>query len=441
MQRPEKPDFYGRKPISLARFVYRRLAEALQANPGARQRAIAAAVTELLAGKDPDLRKFKFFVPDALKKVLSADETARVTAEIAERTAHARRLKMVFPHVSDEFSLDPEFLVSVFDLNGGPRVAAPGRFFTIGSCFARNIAEYLQANGYQARTFELFEDLNSPISNAFTLDLMRRTLADQRACLAGWVGTIYPELDQLNVDQTVDGLLGETTRLAKELSEADCVVLTLGNVVDFFKTDAKPSAPLLEKIVPKFVAMSPSEDIAVRASGASRLKSKGAILRLASHTETVEAINCCIHGIRAVSRAPIVVTVSPVPVDSVIGLADPGLRSAIEVDCVSKSRLRSAFDTALPALREAGGDIHYFPAFEIVRWIAPLLAIPSFGLEDAASRHVSSPILDGVCGLFMEHFVKLPEAAKTPSENSAARGTHAPALADASVPRAAVATE
>src|SRR5688572_961183 len=129
MQRLTKPDFYGRKPGSLPRFVYRRLVQALQANPGARQQAITAAVAELLSRKAPDLRKFKFFIPDVLKEILSAEETTQVTAEIAERAAHASRLKMVFPHVSDEFSLDPAFLASVFDLDSGPQVAAPGRFF------------------------------------------------------------------------------------------------------------------------------------------------------------------------------------------------------------------------------------------------------------------------------------------------------------------------
>ena len=124
---------------------------------------------------------------------------------------------------------------------------------------------------------------------------------------------------------------------------------------------------------------------------------------------------------RRLSMAPIVVTVSPVPVDSVIGLADPELRSAIEVDCVSKSRLRSALDTVLPTLRKANVAIHYFPAFEIVRWIAPMLAIPSFGSEDAASRHVSSPVLDSVCSLFMEHFIKLPEVTRTPDGDNVSR--------------------
>jgi hypothetical protein len=97
-------------------------------------------------------------------------------------------------------------------------------------------------------------------------------------------------------------------------------------------------------------------------------------------------------------------------VDSVIGLAGD-LKTAIEVDCVSKSRLRSAFDEIAPRLRTTLGPIHYFPSFEVVRWIAPMLPIPTFGLDDAASRHVSSPILDAVCSLFLNRFVQWTEQA------------------------------
>jgi hypothetical protein len=41
--------------------------------------------------------------------------------------------------------------------------------------------------------------------------------------------------------------------------------------------------------------------------------------------------------------------------------------------------------------------VHYLPSFEIVRWIAPVVGIPVFGAEDAASRHVSSAVLNAVC--------------------------------------------
>ena len=151
--------------------------------------------------------------------------------------------------------------------------------------------------------------------------------------------------------------------------------------------------------------MPPSEDIGLRANAADRLKKLGASLRLATYGETLEAIEGCIVGIRSLTAAPLVVTLSPVPLDSTIGLTGTPLRSAIEVDCVSKSRLRSAFDEI--CLRH-GSDpsLYYFPSFEIVRWIAPMLPIANFGYDDAASRHVSSPVLDAICGAFIHRYVR-----------------------------------
>ena len=402
----KKTDFYAKKPATLPRFVYRRLVQLLRSDPVNRQKAISGAIAELTSTSHPDFRKFKFFVPEFLRKALSTSELSHLEAETAPRRKHAARLKMVYPHVSDEFSLDADFLASVFDLTDGPEVKSDGRFFTVGSCFARNIATHLTNNGYNAATFEMAEDLNSPISNAFILDLVRRPATEQIELLAHWIRTIFPESGTPDVSKAVDRHMQLIGRMADQLRLADCVVLTLGNIVDFFKSDADPSKALLDKIFPKIVAMPPSEDIEVRSGAASRLKAKGAVLRLASYGETLEAIALCLQGIRALTQAPIVVTLSPVPIDSVIGLAESDLCSAIEVDCVSKSRLRSAFDECLPALPNGDAAIHYFPSFEIVRWVAPMLPFPSFGMDDAAARHVSSPILDAVCSLFLTRSIK-----------------------------------
>ena len=398
-------NFYGGKSSALPRFVYRRLAAALQANGQPREPLIDAAVTELLTGKDPDLRKFKFFVPGFLKQKLSPAELARFEAQTAKRQDRARQLKMVFPHVSDEFSLEPAFLETVFEMDAGPVLRRGSGFFTIGSCFARNIAQHLAVNGHQAKTFGLAEDLNSPISNAFLLKMMDATPDRQRETLLHWIGTIFPELGDAEKEATAAQKQREIADLHRNLEEADCVILTLGNVVDFFRDDGAQGAPLMENIFPKFIAMPGSEDINVRSASAANLKSRGAVLRLATYAETLEAIAACIAGIRSVTDATLVVTISPVPIDSVIGLATHHLKSAIEVDCVSKSRIRSAFDEVFAQERRADCAIWYFPSFEIVRWIAPLLPIPAFGLDDAASRHVSSPILDGVCSLFTRKFI------------------------------------
>lgn len=404
----KKPSFYAGKSPALARFVYRRLAQALQAKSQPRASLMQGALSELLTGKDPDLRKFKFFLPPFLKQQLDKAEIAHFAQETAKRQARASQLKMVFPHVSDEFSVEPDFLQAVFDLDGGPQLRRGGRFFTIGSCFARNIAEYLKVNGHQAKTFGLAEDLNSPISNAFLLKVMQEAPEQQIEILLHWVSAIFPEASEVEQRSAAAQKQAEIAQLALNLGEADCVILTLGNVVDFFRDDGRQGAALMDNIFPKFIAMPGSEDINVRSASAARLKGQGAVLRLATYAETLEAIAACIAGIRAVTKAALVVTISPVPIDSVIGLADPHLKSAIEVDCVSKSRIRCAFDEIL-ARQPDDANVRYYPSFEIVRWIAPLLATPTFGFDDAASRHVSSQVLDGVCSLFVQKFVKFTD--------------------------------
>lgn len=408
-----KVDFYGRKSPSLPRFAYRRLAAALRdADAAAREAAITAALKELQEGADPDLRKFKFVLPEALRRALTPEEIARFEREIEPRRRRAAQLRMVYPHVSDEFGLSPDFLDGVLDLAHGPAVARDGGFFTIGSCFARNIAEFLIGNGVKARSFGLAEDLNSPISNAVMLSLMRRPAGERSELLKDWTARIFPELDAGQVADVAGRRAAQLEDLAREFGSAQCIVLTLGNVVDLFRDDVDASRPLVERTFPKFIAVPQSEDVALRSNAAANLKRLGATIRMATYGEATEAIEACLSGIRWASDAPIVVTLSPVPVDSAIGLAR-GPQSAIEVDCVSKSRLRSAFDEV--AGRGEFPGVHYFPSFEIVRWIGGGLSIPAFGLDDAASRHVSSPILDAVCATFVNRYVRWDALAKEPA--------------------------
>ncbi|THD62163.1 GSCFA domain-containing protein [Phenylobacterium sp.] len=403
-------NYYGDKPLSLPRLAYRRLAKGVQETPDRRAELLAAAAAEL-NGAPGDLRKMKFVLPDYLRRLLTAEEAANLEAGIAARHAQAQRLKMAFPHASDEFSLKSEFLGTVLDLSGGPSLRGGGRFFTIGSCFARNIAKYLTSRGYEAQAFQMAEDLNSPISNAVILDLLQRPEAERGGLIADWVGRLFPEADAAQHSAAAEGLLRQIGELAVSLATADCVVMTLGNLVDFFSADGDASQPLLERVFPKFVAVTAIENLESAANAAARLKRLGAVLRLATHDEAEEAIGLCVAGVRSVTSAPLVITLSPVPVDNVMGLAGP-LRSAIEIDAVSKGRLRSALDEAWPALEAAHAPLAYYPSFEIVRWIAPMVTTPIFGREDGAARHVSASILDAVCGLFVDRFVAwTPDAA------------------------------
>ena len=236
----KKVDFYRAKGASLPRFVYRRLAAALQSGSGGREDALTAAIQELLAGDDPDLRKFKFVLPDGLRRLLTAGESARFEAETAGRRGHAARLKMVFPHAADEFGIGEAFLGAALDLDGGPIVPKNGRFFTIGSCFARNIAEFLRANGVAADTFALAEDLNSPVSNACMLDLLRRPPGERLTMLLRWSEQLFPEMSPEQAKRVAEQHGAALAQLAIQAAQADCVVLTLGNVVDFFRGAPEP---------------------------------------------------------------------------------------------------------------------------------------------------------------------------------------------------------
>lgn len=404
MARFKKANFYGGKSISLPRFVYRRLAKSLKEQPENREVSIRGALDELLQRDDPDLRKFKFTLPDSLRRDLTSGEVADFEARTAAKRGHASKLRMVYPHVSDEFSLNADFLGSALDLDHGPELQVGARFFTVGSCFARNIAEFLKVNGVEAKTFPMAEDLNSPVSNVFMFHLLRMGPGDRRAHLSSWISRLFPEAEDLQRAGMVERAEKMLGQLASDLADADCVILTLGNVVDFFSQHAQASEPLIEKTFPKFLAMPGSEDINLRAGAAARLKKLGATLRLATYQEVVEAIEGCIDGVRSITNTPLIVTLSPVPIDSVIGLAGSNLRSAVEVDCVSKSRLRSAFDE-VSLRRDSDPGLFYFPSFEIVRWIAPMLTFANFGFDDAASRHVSSPILHAICDNFLHRFL------------------------------------
>src|SRR4030095_15183101 len=99
-----------------------------------------------------------------------------------------------------------------------------------------------------------------------------------------------------------------------------------------------------------------------------------------------------------------ILTLSPVPLDSAIGIKKTMPYGAIELDCISKSTLRAALHEVVSQVAATDRKLHYFPSYEIVRWIGPMLAEPTFGAEDASSRHVSSHVLDGVYAYFIRKY-------------------------------------
>ena len=135
------------------------------------------------------------------------------------------------------------------------------------------------------------------------------------------------------------------------------------------------------------------------------MQDAGSYIRMSNFSETKNYIINIYNSLRKFSsKLEILFSVSPVPIDSVLGIEDNLNMNAIEIDCVSKSTIRTALNEALLSKKLlADKKVYYLPSYEIVRWIAPNTGISVFGQEDASSRHVSNIVLNAVCDfIYME---------------------------------------
>lgn len=389
-------NFYEEKSKDLPRLLYRHIAESATIDTSID--VVEVAKHFIKKTKGPDHLKFTWRVPKYLEKVLSPEQLIAFKA-FCEKQNSRRPSKIqqhVFPHVSDEFSIADEFLNDAFDFNTLCTINSNDFIFTIGSCFARNFSKFLGSKGIKCINFGQAEDLNSPGSNQILLQYARsfedpEFVASMKSALDQiWIG-----VDSAVVEQMFKQNIEQLRSLRSNLQQATKVIVTLGNTVDYYQS----SSVGVQTLVPKFLAMSPSEDVRVRDSISARLAKLNTFIRLSSFTEVSQYILSIYTHIRAINpNCSIVFTVSPVPIDSVLGLQGTKLR-AVEVDCVSKSTIRAALHEVMHTDTQLSKDtkVHYLPSFEIVRWIAPLVGIPVFGMEDAASRHVSNAVLNAVC--------------------------------------------
>lgn len=99
----------------------------------------------------------------------------------------------------------------------------------------------------------------------------------------------------------------------------------------------------------------------------------------------------------------IVFTLSPVPLKATF--KD---ESCITADCVSKSILRVALDAVMARRLDR---VHYWPSFEIVRWLGGHLPFAVYGTDDALSRHVSRRMVALIIESFVESFFEAEPAA------------------------------
>ncbi|PPR46055.1 MAG: hypothetical protein CFH16_00079 [Alphaproteobacteria bacterium MarineAlpha5_Bin6] len=390
-------DFYSNKKNTVPRFFYRNYLKYIRTNNVSNEEAIKTFSDLLNLAQKSDFLKFTWNLPEYFKKHLDEEILEGLENLLKEKREKKSKklLKHVFPHVADEFSLSHSFLSSAFDKINFPTINDSESFFSIGSCFARNFTDYLKSKKINASNFPLAEDLNSPGSNAVLLKCINfKNEKDLQKYLKNIISMFWDKSSQEEKNKVLQSNVKEILNLKEKIQNSNKIIITLGNTVDYYFRNKNK-----EEIAPKFISLSMSEEINERTLSYKRMKKAGCYIRMSNFNETKNYILNIYNIIRKFSpNIDILFSVSPVPIDSVLGIEDKLKMNAIEIDCVSKSTIRAAlYEVLLSSKALLDKKVFYLPSYEIVRWIAPVASVPIFGVEDAASRHVSNIVLNSVC--------------------------------------------
>ncbi len=237
-------------------------------------------------------------------------------------------------------------------------------FFTMGSCFARNLSRGLKHQGYASHHMEIAEHINTTFANRVFVDWMKG--ASINAGLRERIEELLPS-----------GWSKEN--MLYLLKTSDVFILTLG-------------------VAPAFFDRSNGEFVLPRPSALnSRVLAERFLFRTTTVEENVANVRHLIGFIREIAPSmKIVVTVSPVPM-----LASFEMESAVQADCLSKSTMRLV---AHEVVNNCGiKNILYWPSFEIFRW-AGSQASAYYAADDGAAWHVSEDKVAGTVDAFVKMF-------------------------------------
>lgn len=241
----------------------------------------------------------------------------------------------------------------------------------IGSCFAAELRHFLGDAGLSSDSFWVPSGLNNTFA---LLDFFSWAITgDQTA-----KGYAY-ERDQAG--SVVDWHPEHEFKIYKEaICKTDCFIFTLGlsEVWEDLET-----GKVFWRGVPEHI-----------------FEDKRHRFRLSTSTENTHNILSIIKLIRSVnSKASIVFSLSPIPLKATFSG-----QSCIAADCVSKSVLRLAIHESLQSTSLTDPDVHYWPSFEIVKWVGCHLPYSVYGADDGCVRHVSRYLVSSILKAFVETY-------------------------------------
>lgn len=314
---------------------------------------------------DPDT-----YDTDANRETLKLGQ-ASLANRMERSAATARKIMGRYPQTKD-FRGDLQSLIKnhiANDLGNEEKfIVKTTRFFTMGSCFARNISRSLNQQGYSSIHMEISEHINTTFANRAFVDML--TDSETQSANNQRIRELLPP--QWDAKTTLQAI-----------RNCDVFILTLG-------------------VAPAFFDKASGDFVLPRPSGLnSRVLAEKYQFRTTTVAENVDNVLYLIGFIRELSpQAKIVLTVSPVPMRATFEF-----ESCVVADCLSKSTMRLV---AHEVVNNSNlGNIIYWPSFEIFRW-AGSNASDFFAADDGLSWHVSEDKVNETVKSFISHFRPAP---------------------------------
>lgn len=333
----------------------------MKANPGVKDLGLGSAA---YGDTDPMAKHRDFYVAQA-----ASDKARWHRADELAFWPLAKQPYNDFRHAIENFVLKESVIPrEIFD--DGARV------LTMGSCFAAHLRRILGLRGKQAETIGVPEGLN----NTFALrNFVEWCLTGNRSSDGYW----YDNDEHKGAHRWEPAV--EQRHYERAFRSTAGFVITVG-MAEVWRD--KVTGDVFWRGVPE------------------------AIFDKSRHVCELTTVDENVANLRTIYQLiqdkcgprPVIVTISPVPLN-----ATSRPMSCVLADCVSKSTLRVAVEYLL---MEKHPQLHYWPSFEIVRWLGAHMDRATFGGEGQwdDARHVPEWVVTEIVDAFIAKAFRPPAA-------------------------------